>query len=103
MVNRLMAQLPADYYCHRTNLSSRAYLPMHPMDVEFDRMEWHNFYQPTDRDIIVLFGKWVQKYFYRNSLRRFVEMPHPKSLFGAEQTLDYLAEFQQKFKSVIQQ
>lgn len=88
VVDRI-ANLLEGVECVKTNLFDTLFIPPWT-EREFMARKWHDFYQPTSDDVVVLFGCHVQRHFIKNSGPKYVSVGHPSQVMSKSDTDNYI-------------
>ena len=78
-----------DCDCIKTNLCNIDFFPKDIPLINKCAIEWHKLNEPSQYDLIVLLGGWVQKHFWYDNLR-VIKIKHPAGVFGPKKKAEYI-------------
>lgn len=98
IVDEIISRLP-DRECIKTNLCDTEYLPTEFREIMAASLIWDKQYKPTDEDLLVLLGKWVDKNIAFGDYLPVVRLTHPAARIVTSNRQKYIDESVQKIKS----
>lgn len=96
IIDKIVAGLKNE--CIKTNLCDVDYLPIDKKEIEQHNYKWYFKYHNTN-SIVVLFGNWVAKHFYRDD-KNVIVLNHPSSFICRKNVDQYVKNAIAKIKSV---
>lgn len=98
VVDLIINELPVT--CVKTNLCDVDYYPKDIVEINKMALGWHKKYKPTQGDVIVLLGGWVQKHFWYDNLN-VVSITHPAGVYGTTNKQKYIKKTVSEILSLI--
>lgn len=90
MIDAVIKELTTVDACVKTNLCECEYQPNDTDEIINWNTLWHEKYNATSSDVIVLLGAWTHKNFLKPTDATIVKIPHPASCMGNVKKKEYI-------------
>lgn len=101
LIDRIIAKLPADVNCEKTNLYDIDYLPKDQYEKDIISLKWWEKVSIADFDIIVLLGIEVHENFWGRNMQYILKINHPASKRSYAEMNRYVSDAVEEILSLI--
>lgn len=102
LIDRIIAKLPTDVDCEKTNLYDVDYLPKDQYEKDIISLKWWEKVSIADFDIIVLLGIEVHDNFWGRAMHYILKINHPASKRSHAEMDRYVSDTVEEILSLIE-